>query len=156
MAGSGGGLLGKLTLVGNDRHRFKGPNVDKAELNKYKTYLKNEAKATQAKIKDDISHEEHIIEKRLTENIMHIENQFACALEDSTYEEDTKTYLKLLAITRAAQKEPTPKEEITARNSARTEGGLESNPEDVSTRTIQTPVPNLDVDVDTRYFSIDD
>lgn len=133
MGGSGGGLLAKLKLVPNDRNKFREPNVDQAAYKRYKTLLKNEAKATQRKIKDDISREEQIIHNRLTTNIRNIENQFACALEDSVTEEDKKINLQLLSETRAVKNDATTKELIPAK------------------KTIKTPEPNLELDVDVDF-----
>ena len=53
----------------------------------------NEALVTQLRIKEEVQKEEVKINNRLIKNLKLVENEFACALENATSEEDKEQIL---------------------------------------------------------------
>jgi len=85
-------LLKKISLVTNDRHRFR---TDKTGLERFKKSLLNEALVNQLRIQEEVQKEEVKINSRLLKNLRDVENVFACALEDATSEKEKERILNL-------------------------------------------------------------
>ena len=93
----------------------------------------NKALVTQQRIKEEVQKEEVKINNRLLKNLKLVENEFACALENATSEEDKERILNYNYENKRMENER--------------ENEKRSPPETETATSIKTQVP---------YFSLDD